>query len=598
MAISPSPLAQASSNQAKPPQAKSPVQAGGKLDTGAIQAENLEEISKSKPTGLKETVVDELGDQREAMNATLLRLRAGLDTRKNQLFDPVLMATSAGFLRPTKTGSFGESLGYAAEGASEAAEKQLLRERENQKLELELAGKEMEFRQQLGGDQFVSQLLGGPKSSAPPPAAGAVTTPTGTLRVPNTTSPVDVATAPNPQQVLAAARQGGIKITDEILLLANRVAPKMLPALQEIRKSQEGEEKNRIEREKLGIDQEKLQQTTRKVIPRGTRTERDMTYADAKLYQAALDKYMASGDEQELLKFYDSKGWLDPEQVRGRKIVKDGAQPEPIPSSKSQSELDAEKEQMVETQKIRAKASEDRGNMVLSRGENAPNMESLATDVLSLTDSNTRAFNLMQNATVRDAVLRAVEQGADVGVGPMSVRINLPVRVALQGNKEYKLTKDDIAALQIFQQKQSAITAEMRKMARTPGEGATDKTEGQLYAAIGLLPTDSAKVLALKSEAMIQRARYDSRAAQLWSKFQEDNPNRSFTYFQNNSPEFKELQGNYVRTLNEMREKNADTFRTSPKNNAASPASSSTTAPRGETYSERLKRLQRESRSQ
>jgi hypothetical protein len=95
---------------------------------------------------------------------------------------------------------------------------------------------------------------------------------------------------------------------------------------------------------------------------------------------------------------------------------------------------------------------------------------------------------------------------------------------------------------------------------------------------------------------MIQRARYDSRAAQLWSKFQEDNPNRSFTYFQNNSPEFKELQGNYVRTLNEMREKNADTFRTSPKNNAASQTSSSstTTAPKGESYSDRLARLKRE----
>jgi hypothetical protein len=224
---------------------------------------------------------------------------------------------------------------------------------------------------------------------------------------------------------------------------------------------------------------------------------------------------------------------------------------------------------MTETQASRAKASEERGNMVLTRGENALNMESLATDVLSLTDSNAKAFNLMQNATVRDAVLRAVEQGADVGVGPMSVRINLPVRVALQGNKQYELTKDDIAALQLFQQKQSAITAEMRRMARTPGEGATDKTEGQLYQAIGILPTDSAKVLALKSEAMIQRARYDSRAAELWSQFQDKEPNKSFTYFQQNNPEFRELQKNYVRTLNEMREKNADTLR-SPKKTPAS----------------------------
>jgi hypothetical protein len=226
----------------------------------------------------------------------------------------------------------------------------------------------------------------------------------------------------------------------------------------------------------------------------------------------------------------------------------------------------------------------------------------------------------MQNATVRDAVLRAVEQGASVTAGPMTVALNLPVRVALQGNKEYQLTKDDIAALQLFQQKQSAITAEMRKMARTPGEGATDKAEGQLYAAIGILPTDSAKVLALKSEAMIQRARYDARAAELWSQFQDDNPNRSFTYFQQNNPEFKELQKNYVRTLNDMREKNADTLR-SPKKAPASetpPASTPTApvrpatvpatsprpvtptptptseAPANETYSQRLKRLQAE----
>ena len=106
-------------------------------------------------------------------------------------------------------------------------------------------------------------MLGGPKTStAPAPAGGAVTTPTGALRVPGTASPVDVSTAPKPEQVLTAARQGRIPITDEVLLLASRVAPKMLPTLTEIRKAQEGEEKNRIEREKLGQDK-------RKAIPRG-----------------------------------------------------------------------------------------------------------------------------------------------------------------------------------------------------------------------------------------------------------------------------------------------------------------------------------------
>jgi hypothetical protein len=81
---------------------------------------------------------------------------------------------------------------------------------------------------------------------------------------------------------------------------------------------------------------------------------------------------------------------------------------------------------------------------------------------------------------------------------------------------------------------------------------------------------------------MIQRARYDSRAAGLWSQFQEENPNKSFTFFQRNNPEFKELQKNYVQTLNDMREKNADTLRSNKKAPAsqapAAPAPASTAA--------------------
>jgi len=602
-------LGQASANQAKPP---APVQAGGKFDTDAVQAENLE--SQPKSTGLKDKIVDDLGDQREAMNEALLRMRQSLDARKNRMFDPVLMQTAAGFLKPTKTGSFGESLGYAAENAGTASERQLLHDAENQKLEMELLAKEQEFRQQLGGDQLMSAIFGkAGASTAPPPAGGAVTTPTGALRIPGTASPVDVATASNPQQVLADAKSGRIPITDEILLLSSRVAPKLLPFFQEMRKSQMEEEKNRIE-------QLKADRTTRKVKPQGGLTERDVDANEYAQYQAKLAEYKRTGNEQVLLDFYFDKGWLEGNQLRDYKPPKAGEPASQIPRSKSQPELDAEREQMIETQKIRAKASEDAGNMVLDRGRNATNMEALATDVLSLTDSNSKAFNLMQNATVRDALLTAIEQGADVGVGSMSVRINLPVRIALRGNKEYELTKDDIAALQLFQQKQSAITAEMRKMARTPGEGATDKAEGQLYAAIGVLPSDSAKVLALKSEAMIQRARYDERHAQLWSQFQEDNPNKSYTYFQHNDKDYKELQKNYVRSLNDMREKNADTLRTSPKKSSASqtpPASAPApkpvvtpapapppapvvnappvaNAPKNETYSERLKRLQKE----
>jgi hypothetical protein len=105
--------------------------------------------------------MEDIDSTRETMNQVIQRLRAGLDNRKNQLFDPVMMAASAGFLKPTRTGSFGESAGYAGEGASLAAEKEMQRQKENQKLEVELLGQEMQMKQQMAGDAIMKSILPG-----------------------------------------------------------------------------------------------------------------------------------------------------------------------------------------------------------------------------------------------------------------------------------------------------------------------------------------------------------------------------------------------------------------------------------------------------
>ena len=598
MALPTSPLGQASAAQNKPP---APVQAGGKFDTSAVQAENLEEITKSQPTGLKEKVVDDLGDQREAMNDILVRLREGLDARKNRLFDPVLMQTASGFLKPTKTGSFGESLGYAAENAGVAAEREMLHQRENQKLELELAQKEMEFRQQLGGDQLISSLLGGPKpSTAPPPAGGAVTTPTGELRVPGTASPVDVATAPNPQQVLTAARQGRIPITDEVLLLASRVAPKMLPTLTEIRKAQEGEEKNRIEREKLGQDK-------RKIIPRGGRTEREMNVQEYAEYQAALRQYFADGDENKLLNFYDSKGWLEPEQVRGRKIPRAGESAETIRPAKSQSEIDAEKEASTTTAKGRAEASEKMASRLGLQAEAAFENSNIAQDMIGYAKNNPLVFDIMNRPGLANAVARAVQEGANVG----NFNINLPAATI----KQYELSGNDLTALQMFMQKSAQLQSRGRQLNRTPGEGSTSDYETKLLGGIYALPSDSQRAIILKSDALILQGKFDEERFKLWNQKSKQS---GYTY--NDflvDDDFKALKADYRKTLDRVREENLDLLTPKKKEKAPTkpapapapsappkpatapaPAPSATPpvaeAPKNETYSERLKRLQKE----
>jgi hypothetical protein len=609
MALPNSPLGQASVAQQR-----TPVQAESKFDAGAVQAENIEEITKARPTGLKETVVDDLGDQREAMNSALMRMREMLDVRKNRMFDPVLMQTAAGFLKPTKTGSFGESLGYAAENASTAAERELLNQREMQKLEMELVGKEQELRQQLGADQLISTLLGGPKTSALAPAGGAVMTPNGQLRIPGTTSPVDIATAPNPQQILTAARQGRVPITDEILLLANRVAPKMLPTLTEIRKAQEGEEKNRIEREKLGQDK-------RKVIPRGLRTEREMNVQEYAEYQAALNQFHSDGDEQKLLNFYDSKGLLEPEQVRNRKITPkpaDGTAPaegaSPIGRAKSQTELDAEKETAIKTAGSRAEAAEKRASRLGLQAEAAFDNTNIANDMIGYAKNNPLVFEIMNRPGLKGAILRAVQEGANVG----NFNINLPAAIIAQ----YELSSNDLTALQMFMQKSAQLQVSGRQLNRTPGEGSTSDYETKLLGGIYALPSDSQRTIILKSEAVKIQGMFDEERFKLWKKKSEQ-PGYSYNDFLVDD-DFKELKAGYRKTLDRVREENMDLLAPKKKDKAPSapvtpapapapPASSApapttppklatpapapvpaTEASQTETYTQRLERLRKE----
>jgi hypothetical protein len=601
-------LGQASAAQARP---NAPVQAGGKFDAGAIQAENIEEITKSQPTGLKETVVDDLGDQREAMNNILLRLRAGLDDRKNRMFDPVLMQAGAGFLKPTKTGSFGESLGYAAEGAGAAAEREMLHQKEDQKLELELAGKEMELRQQLGGDQLISTLLGGVKpSTAPAPAGGAVTTPTGELRVPGTASPVDVATASNTQQVLNKARQGQIPITDEVLLLASRVAPKLLPTLTEIRKAQEGAEKNAIEREKLGQDK-------RKVIPRGGRTEREMNVQEYAEYQAALKQYLSDGDEQKLLNFYDSKGYLEPEQARGRKIVPAGETPAPISRAKSSAEQKADEETATKTAGSRAEAAEKLATRTGLQAEAAFENTNIANDMIGYAKNNPLVFDIMNRPGLGNAVARAVQEGVNVG----NFNINLPASTI----KQYELSGNDLTALQMFMQKSAQLQSRGRQLNRTPGEGSTSDYETKLLGGIYALPSDSQRAIILKSDALIMQGMFDEQRFKLWNKKSKES---GYTY--NDflvDDDYKALKADYKKTLDRVREDNLDLLTPKKKEKApetpvkpAAPAPSappkpapapasvptpvtpspvpSAEAPKNETYQQRLERLKKQREAQ
>lgn len=133
-----------------------------KAPLGSLYAGNPEE----------QTLVDEI-------KGSYAKLREALDSRQNQLFDPVLLAMSQGFLSPTKTGSFGESLGNVAAMVGPAQQAEEKRSQEIASMKMELAQRELAQRQATRGEAMFREMLprAGGQAGAPGAAPGAPATP-------------------------------------------------------------------------------------------------------------------------------------------------------------------------------------------------------------------------------------------------------------------------------------------------------------------------------------------------------------------------------------------------------------------------------------
>lgn len=96
-------------------------------------------------------------------------------TNRQQLFDPVLLAMAQGFLAPTKTGSFGESLANVAAQVGPVQSAEEKRTREIAQMKAELAAQELGMTRQARGEkefQTAVSRLGG-QGGAPGAPTGA-----------------------------------------------------------------------------------------------------------------------------------------------------------------------------------------------------------------------------------------------------------------------------------------------------------------------------------------------------------------------------------------------------------------------------------------
>jgi hypothetical protein len=120
----------------------------------------------------------------------LSKLTDSLDSRKNRLFDPIMLAMAQGFATPGQTGSFGESLGNVAKNVGAAQEQETKNDQEIARQQFAIAGQGVELQRSKSRDADISRYLAG----EPPP-----TRPTGPLTPPTPVS----SNAPEPGPLAA-----------------------------------------------------------------------------------------------------------------------------------------------------------------------------------------------------------------------------------------------------------------------------------------------------------------------------------------------------------------------------------------------------------
>ena len=576
-------LGQASAPQ-QAPQQKSPAaqqQAASNINAGA-RASGMEQEEASPVSDYITKTMEDIDSTRETMNQVIQRLRSGLDSRKNQLFDPVMMAASAGFLKPTRTGSFGESVGYAGEGASAAAEKEMLRQKENQKMEVELLGKEMELKQQLAGDAMMRQILpsmGGKPAGGMPPMGGgapiAANAPVPSMGTPPEPSEgVQVASAApglplSPSQQILQAARSGMPITDELMWAAKRIGDKnLISILDGMQKRQQEQDKLRLEAEKTDIERKKFALQTRDVYVGDLRETIKMDAQDYAEYQAAREAYKKTKDYQALFQFYNDKGYLRPES---RLTPEPTGTPPPGPAStpiaggaakppvkpafqppKSPEQIEVEKQEEITRRAEQRKADQAQVDRLQLSRDTAQERVIASDSIYGLAESKDtgRVFEFFTKPTIRNIIATAIEgkQGVRTPIGTLEIQ-NIKKAMQLAG-----ATPAELSAAQMILRNSTMLNLQ-DTISLMPKQGAI--TEGERVLIANLNPNvweDTRDSAMAKSQLVKARAEYDQDVSEIYSKWKGKNPTGLMDDFKQ-SPELKQRYDQYGQVTKQIASK-------------------------------------------
>jgi hypothetical protein len=473
----------------------------------------------------------------------LAKLTESLDTRKNRFFDPTMLAAAAGFLAPTQTGGFGESLGKAAAniGPAEAAAQK--EEQDIAQQRLAVAGQGLELQRLKARDAELEKYLK-PKAEAPTgplagpqaaPVNGPLSTPAPNLSEIRAQAPaaapitpaagaLSQAAAPAaPAPAVVGAPQGaltameaskppgyegieGIQVapanpnfmTGRDYVRLNRFDKTKSPG-DLIKEGQEIEQKRYRDKEGgvLDLATGKFYQ-----FPTG-KTEEIQLYG----YPGTHKVDARTAARLSMLAAKDDPGYHDlakrvVEGPRKAGPVIEGQKPTSL-MSVQELELETEKKKKLQGAEVTQEV-EDRKSFV-QRGRDADDTITLANQFrkFAADPSAAKMAGILNNDKVSSGVARLVQDG----IGSGSFRIGIPQIEDVMRNAG--LNKEEQAKYRTF----LMLTVESQLAKTKYMKGAVSNFEQGLLGNAGINAQDTPETIRMKADVFTRRAQFDRRVA-------------------------------------------------------------------------------------
>lgn len=441
-------------------------------------------------------------------------LQEALESRQ-QLFDPVLLAMAQGFLAPTRSGSFGESIGNAAGAVAPVQAAEDKRAREIAQLRYELAAQEhgmtQQTRRQRSAEQQMRRLTGEEPMPAPaqviPSAGGAAT---GAPSAPGAAPAGQPAAGGAAPAAPSSAVTGGLRpIMESDILAMSQVDPELAGTLEKLMKSQ----RDRIVITQGGLPYDRVrQQYVGGPIPS----------QDQKAYRTAFGQFYMLPWQHDMFIEASQRGrgkeWMERFQSTGiasslnelpaagaRAPGAPGAAPGTTPRMKTVEEEKADEEAQKILAQERAKGMAKRTEDTLNAGEGyAARMATYNSlgKIASRPDA-TKIFGLLERPGVPEAILGLVRDtikapgtGSSISVPGLESalrNVGLPQELINQ----YQFALSQMANLQL---QQSRITE---------GQGAVSDRERDLFATAAITSRDNPATINAKLDMYRARAELD-----------------------------------------------------------------------------------------